>query len=54
VLANDSSNLKRKMAFSETGEISFSPVDVKVFVCNEILSDERMENECHLNIFKFI
>ena len=37
------------MAFLETGEISFSPaVDVKVNVCNTILSDKRLEIECHL------
>jgi hypothetical protein len=37
------------MAFFETWEISYSPaVDVKVNVCNTILSDKRMENECHL------
>ena len=36
------------MAFLETGEISYSPVDVKVNVCNTILSDTGMENECHL------
>ena len=41
-------NHKRKMAFLETGEISVSPVDVKVDVCYKILSDKRMENECHL------
>jgi len=35
------------MAFLETGEISYSPVDVKVNVCNTILSDKRKENECH-------
>jgi len=27
------------MAFLETGEISFSPVEVKVVVCNKILYD---------------
>jgi hypothetical protein len=36
VLAKDSSFKKRKMALSETGEISYSPV-VKVNVCNTIL-----------------
>jgi len=48
VLAKDSSFKKRKMAFLETGEVSNSPVDVKVNVCNTILSDKRMEIECHL------
>ncbi len=36
------------MAFLEIWEISYSPVDVKVNVCNTILSDKGMENECHL------
>ena len=39
------------MAFLETGEIPFSPVDVKVNIYNKILSDKRMENECHLISF---
>jgi hypothetical protein len=37
VLAKDSSFKKRKMAFLEIGEISFSSVDVKVNVCDIIL-----------------
>lgn len=42
------------MAFLEIWEISYSPVDVKVNVCNTILSDKRWRTNAILFLILII